>query len=79
MKSFSSLPKKVVSLLLSGSTNGADISTSAALDASFGIDHELAVAFGNRIHGAALSTGAAGNAFIGNFVCHLFHLLRSEH
>ena len=61
-------------LLLSGSTNGAGISTSAAFDALIGIDLELAVTFGNGFYGAFTCASAASDAFIGNFVCHSIHL-----
>ena len=56
-------------LLLSGSAYRASIRASAAFDALIGIDHELAIAFGNGLHRAFGRAGAAADAVVGNFVC----------
>ena len=63
------LPYEIV-LFLRGGTHGADIGASAAIDALVGIDFILAVAFGNRLHGAFGFASAAADAFIGNLICH---------
>lgn len=55
---------------LGGSADGAGICAGAALDAGFGIDLILTVAFADRGDGALGGTGAAADAFIGNFVSH---------
>jgi hypothetical protein len=57
-------------LLLYGSANGARTGASAAADALVGIDHELAIALGDSIHGAIGSAGAAGDALVINNICH---------
>ena len=55
---------------LCGSSYGAGFGTCAAFNAGFGIDFILAVAFADGGNGALRSTGAAADAFIGNFVSH---------
>ncbi len=57
-------------LFLRGGTHGANIGTSAAIDALFGIDIVLAFAFRNRLDGAFGFAGTAADAFIRNFECH---------
>ena len=47
-----------------GSTNGADISASAAVDAQVSVDFVLAVTLGDSGHGAALGASAASDAGI---------------
>lgn len=59
-----------VELLLYGSANGAGSGASAAFDALVGVDHVLAIAFGDRVHGALGLASAAADAFVGNYVCH---------
>lgn len=56
--------KLVVDLFFNRSTNGASVSTSAATDASFGIDNEDAIAFCDSVNRAAFSASAAGDAFV---------------
>jgi hypothetical protein len=60
-----------------GSVNRADIRTSAALDAFFGIDDILAVAFGNRFRRAFRRAGTAADAGIVNYIGHLQSSLRT--
>jgi hypothetical protein len=50
--------------------NRTCLSTSTALDALIGIDLILAITLGNSIYRASLSTCAASDAIIGNFVSH---------
>ena len=59
-----------VGLFLSRSADGAGICAGAAFDADFRIDLVLAVAFADCGNRALCSTGAAADAFIGNFVSH---------
>ena len=58
-------------LFLGGSADGAVFRASAAFDALFGIDLELAVAFGDRFHGAVRSASAAADARVRNLVSHI--------
>ena len=60
---------------LGGSADGAGICTGAALDAGFGIDLILTIAFADRGDRALGGTGAAADAFIGNLVSHRTNLL----
>ena len=55
---------------LFGSAHRAIISASAAIDALFSVDFVLAIAFGDRLHGAIRFTSAAADARISNLVCH---------
>jgi hypothetical protein len=55
---------------LSGSANGAGASASAALDALVSIDHVLAVAFSDSVHGALSLASAAADAFVIDNVSH---------
>ena len=64
-----------VGLLLLGSANGADLGTSAAVDAGISVDHVLAVAFLNSGDGAAVGASAAHDASIINLVSHDIYLL----
>ena len=67
-------------LLLGGSANGADASTGAALDASFGVDFVLAIAFSDRADGALSLASTAADAIISNLVSHCgFHLLNNRY
>ena len=57
-------------LLLGGSSHGAGAGASAAFDALIRIDHVLAVALRDRVHGAFGLAGAAHDAFVRNYICH---------
>ncbi len=59
----------VACLLLYGSTHRAGLGAGAAIDALIGVDHELAIAFGNRLHGAIGRASATADAIVGDFVC----------
>ena len=54
------------------STHGALVGTSAAINASTGVDDVLAVALGDRPNGAALGASAASDASIRNNKSHGF-------
>jgi len=62
-------------LLCLGGSHGADIGAVAALDAGVGVDDEDAVTLGDGFHGALTGAGAAGDALIGDLVCHADYLL----
>ena len=62
-------------LLCLGGSHGADIGAVAALDAGVGVDDEDAVTLGDGFHGALTGAGAAGDALIGDLVCHTDYLL----
>jgi hypothetical protein len=71
------VPFFVQKLSLLGSANGADTGTSTALDASIGVDYELAVALGDRLNRAICSARAASDAIIRNLVSHDTYLHKS--
>ena len=50
--------------------DGAALFAGAAVDADVRVDLILGIALRNRVHRAGICAGAAGNAFIGNFMCH---------
>ena len=58
-------------LFLSGGSDGAGVCAGAAFNAGFGIDFVLSVSFFDGGNRALSSTGAAADAFIGNFVSHM--------
>ena len=64
-----------LSLCLGGSADRAGFCAGAALDAGFGIDFILAVAFADCGNGTFSSTCAAADAFFRNFVSHWIILL----
>ena len=80
-KNNAALPAAVIFYLqkplsvLCGSTYGAGVCTSAAINASILVDNVFAVALAYSFNGAACRACAAGDAFIGNFVCHCEILL----
>lgn len=53
-----------------GCTYGANAFTSAALDASFGIDNVTIVTLGDCANGAFAFTSTAADASITNYICH---------
>ena len=53
----------------------AGIRAGTAIDALSGVDYILAVALADCLNGASLRTSSAGNAVIGNLVCHDINLL----
>jgi hypothetical protein len=57
-------------LFLNRSANRAGTGAGAAIDAIVLIDNVLAVLFGDAAYGALVSASAAGDALIGNLVCH---------
>ena len=64
------LPELVIQLLLLRGTHRAHGSAGTALDALIRIDYILAVAFRNRIHGAAFGAASAGDAAVIDHICH---------
>ena len=80
-KNNAALPAAVIFYLqkplsvLCGSTYGAGVCTSAAINASILVDNVFAVALAYSFNGAACRACASGDAFIGNFVCHCEILL----
>jgi hypothetical protein len=67
---------KLLERLLSlGSTHGAGIGASAAIDAQVSVDLVLAVALGDSGNGAALGASAASDARISDLVSHGYYLL----
>lgn len=57
-------------LFLNRSANRAGTGAGAAIDAIVLIDNVLAVLFRDAAYGAFVSASAAGDALIGNLVCH---------
>ena len=53
------------------SRNGANLCASAAINAGVSVNYILAVALGNSLYGAAICAGAAGDAVITNYICHI--------
>ena len=60
-----------------GSVYGTNTSASAAFDASVSVDNVLAVTLGDAGKGAFACASAAGNASVGNLICHDEHLHRN--
>ena len=56
------------------SAGRAAILASAAVDADIGIDDIRRIAGSDRIHGASIGAGAAGDAGVGDLVSHLDYL-----
>ena len=67
-------PSNRLKLGFLGSTNGAGASASAAGDAGIRIDHVLAIAFADGVHGTLFRAGAARDAIVINPVSYT-HLL----
>ncbi len=62
----------VLRLLFSlGSANGAGTLACAALNALVGIDDVMIVTLGDCANGAIRFASAAGNASVGDYICHL--------
>lgn len=64
-----------VRLCLLGSSDGASVCASAALDAGISVDYILSVALRNSFNGALCCASAAGDAIVRNYICHFSCLL----
>jgi hypothetical protein len=64
------LQLRILSLFSLDSAGGAGAFAGAAVDAGIGVDFVLGIAFSDSFYGAFASASAAGNAFIGDYVCH---------
>ena len=63
-------------LLSLGCADRAGALASAAVDAGIRVNYILAIPLGNSADRASVRASAAGNAIIGNFVCHTEILLQ---
>jgi hypothetical protein len=71
----SCLSTKAVDLVLDDSSGGADIGTSAAIDAGISVDY-IDIAFGNSTGGALRLASSTSHACISDFVSHDIDSLR---
>jgi len=60
------------------SIHGADARASAALKALLGVDDALVISESDSAHGALVDAGLAGDAIVGDLICHSTHLLDNK-
>ena len=64
----------MIGLLSLDRADGAAVFAGAAIDARSGVNDVRRVAGSDRVYGAGIGAGAAGNALVRNYVSHIFDL-----